>query len=200
MFDRYRIRGAIAVIVLTAVVGGPEALTSQSVSTAGPRGRITDTEGTPVEAALVTLTHTPTGATSTTLSGAGGRCSLLGRRPGGPYRISVTHIGYRDFARADIELLLGRFVDLEIVLVSEAVNIEGEAIGIEGPEVDAEPDPDFNPDRIGIATLVTSEVLSELPTLTRDFVDFAALSPLSRVSEDRRRGYRWPAATTASTP
>ena len=102
---------------------------------------------------------------------------MRGQRPGGPYRVTVTHIGYRDFAREDIELLLGRFVDLEITLVSEAIDIEELVVEVEQDLV-------FNPGRIGIATLVTSRALSELPTLTRNFVDFAALSPLSRVSEE----------------
>ncbi len=163
--------------LLATLAAAPLPLSAQSASTAGLRGRIVDTEGAPVEAALVTLTHTGSGATSKTLSVAGGRFTLRGRRPGGPYRITVTHIGFRDFTRGDIELLLGRFTDLEITLVSEA-------IGLEELVAEAEQDPEFNPGRIGIATLVTSEVLSELPTITRNLIDFSALSPLVRVSEE----------------
>ncbi|MCZ0934113.1 MAG: TonB-dependent receptor [Gemmatimonadetes bacterium] len=170
----------ILLLVLGSLAAGavaPPPLAAQSTSTAGLRGRVVDSEGTPVEAALLTLTHTETGATGTVLSVADGRFTLRGQRPGGPYRLTVTHIGFRGFTREDIELLLGRFVDLEITLVSEAIDLEGLV-------VEAEQDPEFNPGRIGIATLVTAEVLSELPTLTRNFVDFAALSPLSRVSEE----------------
>ena len=155
----------------------PLHLPGQSVSTAGLRGRIVDTDGTPVEAALVTLTHIGSGVVSKTLSVAGGRYMLRGRRPGGPYRITVAHIGFRDFVREDIELLLGRFVDLEIALVPEAIDLE-ELV------VQARQDPEFNPGRIGIATLVTSEVLREFPTITRNLIDLSALSPLVRVSEE----------------
>ena len=167
----------LLVPLVAALAVAPLHLSGQSISTAGLRGRVVDTDGDPVEAALVTLTHTGSGATSKTLSVADGRYTLRGRRPGGPYRIAITHIGFRDFVREDIELLLGRFVDLEITLVSEAIDLE-ELV------VEAEQDPEFNPGRIGIATLVTSETLSELPTLTRNFVDFAALSPLVRVSKE----------------
>lgn len=168
---------AAAALLLSSGTGGAGSLSAQSTSTAGLRGRIVDTGGAPVEAALVTLTHTGTGATSTVLSVSDGRYALRGRRPGGPYRVTVTHIGFQDFARGDIELLLGRFVDLEITLVAEAIDL-GELV------VRAEQDPEFSPGRIGIATLVTSRALRQLPTLTRNFVDFAALSPLSRVSEE----------------
>ena len=175
MSNRYCIRGAIAALLLG--VCGASGLTAQSASTAGLRGRIVDTEGTPVEAALVTLLHTETGATSTALSVADGRYTLRGQRPGGPYRITVTRLGFRDFVREDIELLLGRFINIEITLVSEAIDLEELVI-------EAQQDPEFNPGRIGIATLVTSETLSALPTLTRNFIDFAALSPLVRVSQE----------------
>ena len=152
-------------------------LSAQSASTGGLRGRVADRDGTPVEAALVTLVHTRTGAASTALSVADGRYTLRGQRPGGPYTVTVTRIGFREFTREGIEVLLGRFVDLNITLVSAAIEIEGLV-------VEVEPDPVFNPGRIGISTLVTSEVLRQLPTVTRDFLDFAALSPLVRTSEE----------------
>ena len=152
-------------------------LSAQSASTGGLRGRVVDSDGAPVEAALVTLVHTRTGASSTALSVADGRYTLRGQRPGGPYTVTVTRIGFREFAREGIEVLLGRFVDLDVTLVSEAIAVE-ELV------VEVEPDPVFNPGRIGISTLVTSRVLRELPTLTRNFIDFAALSPLVRTSEE----------------
>ena len=152
-------------------------LSAQSASTGGLRGRVLDQDGTPVEAALVTLVHTRTGAASTALSVADGRYTLRGQRPGGPYTVTVTRIGFREFTREDIEVLLGRFVDLNITLLSAAIEIEGLV-------VEVEPDPVFNPGRIGISTLVTSEVLRQLPSVKRDFLDFAALSPLVRTSEE----------------
>ena len=152
-------------------------LSAQSASTGGLRGRVLDQDGTPVEAALVTLVHTRTGAASTALSVADGRYTLRGQRPGGPYTVTVTRIGFREFTREDIEVLLGRFVDLNITLLSAAIEIEGLV-------VEVEPDPVFNPGRIGISTLVTSEVLRQLPSVKRDFLDFAALTPLVRTSEE----------------
>ncbi|MDE2986149.1 MAG: TonB-dependent receptor [Gemmatimonadota bacterium] len=165
------------VIPLLATLATTLPLSAQSASTGGLRGRILDRDGMPVEAALVTLVHTRTGVTSTVLSVADGRYSLRGQRPGGPYTVTITRLGFREFTREGIELLLGRFVDLDLTLVSEAIEIEGLV-------VEAEADPVFNPGRIGISTLVTSEVLRELPTLTRNFLDFAALSPLVRTSEE----------------
>ena len=169
---KFALATTVATLAATALP-----LSAQSASTGGLRGRVLDTDSVPVEAALVTLTHTPTGTASTVLSVADGRYTLRGQRPGGPYRIAVTRLGFREFTREGIQLRLGQFVDLDITLVSEALEVEPLV-------VEAESDPEFNPGRIGISTLVTAEVLGELPTLTRNFLDFAALSPLVRTSEE----------------
>ncbi|MCY4571171.1 MAG: TonB-dependent receptor [Gemmatimonadetes bacterium] len=170
-------RRAPLLITLAATVASAAPLTAQGVSTAGLRGRVLDQDGVAVEGALVTLEHTETGATNTAITTADGRYTLRSLRPGGPYTMTVTRIGFGDQTREDLELLLGRFINLDVTLVPEAV-------AIEGIEVEVQQDIEFDPGRIGISTLVTAEIIEELPTLTRNFVDFAALSPLSRVSED----------------
>ena len=162
---------------MTAVGLAAAPLTAQGVSTAGLRGRILDQEGAGVEGALITLEHTETGATNTALTTAEGRYALRSLRPGGPYTMTVTRIGFGEHTREEIELLLGRFVTLDVTLLPEAVEIEGIAVQVRR-------DIEFDPGRIGISTLVTAEIIEELPTLSRNFVDFAALSPLSRVSEE----------------
>ncbi|MYJ69297.1 MAG: carboxypeptidase regulatory-like domain-containing protein, partial [Gemmatimonadetes bacterium] len=162
---------------LAAILASAAPLTAQGVSTAGLRGRVLDQEGVAVEGALVSLEHTETGATNTAITTADGRYTLRSLRPGGPYTLTVTRIGFGEQTREELELLLGRFINLDIVLLPEAVEIEG-------IEVEVRQDIEFDPGRIGISTLVTAEIIEELPTLTRNFVDFAALSPLSRVSEE----------------
>ena len=171
-----RLASPVVAAVACALAAAAQ-LAAQSTSTAGIRGRVVDGDGAPVAAASVTLLDSRTGTTATTQSGADGRYVLRGQRPGGPYRLTVSHIGFRGFSRDGIVLRLGRFVDLRIVLVTEAVDLPGLV-------VQADSDPDFNPGRIGIATLVTSETLRELPTLSRNFIDFAALSPVARVTRE----------------
>ena len=166
--------------VLATLLGAlalPAPLAAQGISTAGMRGRVLDRDGAPVEAALITLRHTETGATGTALTTPDGRYSLRGQRPGGPYTVTVTRIGFGEHTREGVELLLGRYVNLDVTLLPEAVEIQG-------IEVEARQDIEFDPGRIGISTLVTAEILDELPTVTRDFVEFAALSPLARVSAE----------------
>ena len=168
---------AAATTAFLCVLAVPASIRAQGVSSAGLRGRVLDPAGSPIEGALIRLEHTETGATSTSITTPDGRYALRGQRPGGPYIVTVTRIGFGDHTREGIELLLGRFVNLDITLFSEAV-------AIEGIEVRARQDIEFDPGRIGISTLVTAEIIEVLPTVTRNFVDFAALSPLARVSEE----------------
>ncbi len=151
--------------------------TPQGIATAGLRGRVLDPAGNPVEGALVTLARTATGAAATALTNRSGRFALDGQRPGGPYRVTIARIGFADYSLDGIELLLGRDLDLDVSLVPEAIAVEGVVI-------EAAPDPEFNPGRIGISTLVTAATIAELPTLERSLADLAALSPLARVSEE----------------
>lgn len=166
---------AATVPVFLGILASPAPLGAQGISTAGLRGRVLDPAGSPIEGALVTLEHTRTGATSTAITSSDGRYALRGQRPGGPYTVTVNRIGFGDHTREGVALLLGRYVNLDVTLRSEAV-------AIEGIEVAARQDIEFDPGRIGISTLVTAEIIERLPTLTRSFVDFAALSPLARVS------------------
>ncbi|MYA12491.1 MAG: TonB-dependent receptor [Gemmatimonadetes bacterium] len=170
-------RCAHFLISLATTLATAAPIAAQGVSTAGLRGRILDQEGAAIEGALVTLEHTETGATNTAITSGDGRYTLRSLRPGGPYTMTVTRIGFGDQTREDLELLLGRFVNLNVTLVPEAVEVEG-------IEVEVRRDIEFDPGRIGLSTLVTSEIIEDLPTLTRNFVDFAALSPLARVSEE----------------
>ena len=123
------------------------------------------------------MEHTGTGATNTAITAADGRYTLRSLRPGGPYTLTVTRIGFGEQTREGLELLLGRFMNLDVTILPEAVAIEGIEVEVPG-------DVEFDPGRIGISTLVTADIITELPALTRDFVDFAALSPLVRASEE----------------
>ena len=170
-------RGLLLTFLLAGFAASATPLAGQGVSTAGLRGRVFDQAGAPVEGALVTLEHPATGATSTALTTGDGRYHLPNQRPGGPYRVTVARIGFADFTRDGLQLLLGQYADLDVELLPRAIEVQGLV-------VEVEQDLEFNRGRIGISTLVTSDELDELPTLTRNFVDFAVLSPLVRVSRE----------------
>src|SRR2546430_14584962 len=82
--------------VLAAVAfAGTPALDAQGVTTAAIAGIVTDSSGTPLEAARVIAVHGPSGTTYTASTRTDGRFTISGMRVGGPYRVTVTVVGHR---------------------------------------------------------------------------------------------------------
>jgi hypothetical protein len=105
-------------------------------------------------------------------------------RVGGPYRVTVSLLGYETRAIEEVSLNLGVATSLEIVLRETAVALEGVTVTGERGAV-------FSPDRTGAATTVPREALEVLPTVNRRIEDFARLTPqygggLSFAGQDNR--------------
>jgi hypothetical protein len=176
---RCRLGLAVLVIGVFFVVsmGSPTALEAQGVSTAAAAGRITDADGLPLAGARVEIRHTDTGATTVVLTAGDGRFYLPNLRPGGPYVLTVGKIGYAAVTREALSLPLGQVLQLDLVLQTEAVGLPELAVEIQA-------DPEFNPARMGASTLIDQETVASFPTLTRNFVELATLSPMVKVSEE----------------
>ena len=86
---------------LTALVCAMSSAVYAQETTGSVRGQVTDENGAGVAGATVTVTHVPTGATSTSVTGADGYFSARGLRVGGPYRIVATAT---DFERTQATL------------------------------------------------------------------------------------------------
>jgi hypothetical protein len=149
----------------------------QGVTTAAVQGIVADAENNPVAGADLTLEHLPTGSVATTSTGADGRYYLPNLRPGGPFRMTIRRLGFAEQIRDEIRLQLGQITRIDVTLREEAVPLPE-------LEVRVETDPEFNPSRMGVSTLIDEETVQRLPTLSRDFVDFSTLSPLVKISEE----------------
>ncbi len=158
------ILGAIGALALLTSLPGP--VEAQGVTTAAVAGRVSDAAGAPVVGARVQLRQVGTGALAEALTGEEGRFYLTNLRPGGPYTLSVSRIGYQTVTREGLTLRIGQRLDVEVELTETAVPL---------PEISVrvETDPDFDPSRMGVATLVDQATLDRLPTISRNFVEFA---------------------------
>ncbi len=166
-----------AIVALALLTSSPGPVEAQGVTTAAVAGRVIDAAGAPVVGARVQLRQVGTGALAEALTGEEGRFYLTNLRPGGPYTLSVSRIGYQTVTREGLTLRIGQRLDVEVELTETAVPL---------PEISVrvETDPDFDPSRMGVATLVDQATLDRLPTISRNFVEFAELSPLVKVDEE----------------
>ncbi|HSJ08583.1 MAG TPA: carboxypeptidase regulatory-like domain-containing protein [Longimicrobiales bacterium] len=158
------------VLAAALLLGGASASFAQSITTAAVGGVITGADNAPLAGATVTAVHVPSGTTYQGVTRSDGRFTMQGMRVGGPYRITVSFLGYENAVRENITLNLGVATDLNI-------NMRQTAVQIEGLTVTAEQNTIMSSDRTGAATAVTREAIATLPTISRRIEDFARLTP-----------------------
>ncbi len=144
-------------------------------STATISGTIRDETGV-LPGATVSAKDAQSGFTTETVSGSDGSFALAGLRPGA-YQITVSLPQYKPQSRT-VRVLVGQTIsaDFQIspdLLVVESVQVTGDLLlDTRTPE---------------IATNVTEDQIRYLPQSTRNFLNFAALAPGVRVSDNEFR-------------
>jgi len=91
-------------------------------------------------------------------------------RVGGPYRVTVSRVGYRPEIQNGINVGLGVTSDLKFRLTAASVELEAVT-------VTATPDAIFSSGRTGAATTISTEQLQKLPTISRRVEDLLRLTP-----------------------
>lgn len=155
----------VSLCLVVGLVMGITALPAQGVTTASISGVVT-ADRRPLEGAGVTAVHQPSGTTYSARTRADGRVSIPGMRVGGPYRVTVSAIGFGAQVRDNVFLTLGTATDLEFPMRELAVTLD--EIVVTGV---------FSSERTGAATSVNREAIEMLPTINRRIEDFARLTP-----------------------
>src|SRR5437016_14593760 len=101
---------------------------------------------------------------------AEGRFTIPGMRVGGPYRVSVALVGYRQEAQDQIQLTLGGTADLRFALARATLELEPVT-------VTATSNPVFSAERTGAATTIAATQIAHLPTISRRVEDLLRLTP-----------------------
>lgn len=140
------------------------------VTTSGMSGKVmSDSEA--VIGATVRAVHEPSNTTYVTVTNEEGRFLLLGMRPGGPYKVTVSCIGYETTILTGISLQLGAMYTLNLNLKESDVTLdEVKVIGSKSK---------FSSEKMGVSTNIDNSQLTTLPTITRSLTDFSRLSPYS---------------------
>ena len=159
---------SLATFGVSLVTAG--ALHAQGVTTGAVRGRVIDQQGAPIAGASLQLVNRVSGTRYVGSTNAAGSY-FIANVIVGPYAIEARAIGYRPAGRSDLNITLGQVADVELRL--EAAAIEVEAISVTGQE-----DALLNRGRTGVTSLVSENLIQNLPSLQRNFNDFTRTSPL----------------------
>ena len=169
----FSLLAAFAVSIVT--LSGSPAYAQVTSATAG--GQVVDQQGLVKGGASVELVHVPSNTVTKTVTDTNGRFNLKGLRVGGPYKLTVRIDGNVVAVLDDQYLQLGDTANLNVVaeLLAEVVVQAGRA------------DEVFDAARTGTGTVVSSERIAALPSISRNIQDFVRTDP--RIAQtDKERG------------
>jgi hypothetical protein len=144
---------------------------AQGLTTAAMNGTITDAKGDPLPGANILVVHVPSGTQYGTTSRLDGKYNIQGLRPGGPYKVTASYVGYQSQELEEGYLELGQNLTADFILPESAIEF-GEVT------VTAERDAIFSSSRTGATQHVSRKQVDDVPTISRRFQDFSKLSPL----------------------
>ncbi|MBP7098438.1 MAG: TonB-dependent receptor [Prevotella sp.] len=117
--------------------------------------------------ATVTAVHVPSGTTYNAVTNVDGRYTIQGMRVGGPYKVTISYIGYKDDTRTNISLALGEPTVINANLKEDAKTL-GEIV------VTGRAGRGGN----GASSNFSQQMIENTPTVNRNVYDVAKLSPL----------------------
>ena len=142
---------------------------SAQVTTSALSGVVTDENQQAMIGATITALHTPSGTKYNAVTNMDGRYTIQGMRPGGPYTVSVSYIGYEPRSIEGVLLQLAETSNLDFDMSVDA-NSLGEVVVTAAATK-------FRAEKTGAATNINSTQITNLPTVTRSLTDVTRLSP-----------------------
>lgn len=155
--------GAFLVLLTTNI--------NAQVTTSGISGVVTDQQTREMLIGVnVVVTHVPTGTVYGAATNAKGVYNIQGLRPGGPYTVKASYVGYQSKVFEDVYIDLGETLNLKIWLKNDSKALE-QVI------VTADRNSKFNSQRTGAATSFNRRSIENTPSISRSIFDIASLTP-----------------------
>ena len=139
------------------------------ITTSSVSGKIT-ANGEDVIGATIKVVHQPSGTVYRAVTNMDGRYSIQGMRPGGPYVLEVTYVGYKNKQVKGISLSLGQNTVLNETLAEDAAQLEDVVVV-------ADRNNNMRTDRAGATTSINADQIEAVPTVSRSMNDLLKLTP-----------------------
>ncbi len=144
----------------------------QGSTTSSMSGQIVDSKGELLPGASIVAIHVPSGTMYGAIANNTGLFSIQGMRPGGPYKVEVSFVGFSKKTFTDINLLLGETYELNTDLTESSTELNEVVV------VGAKPSK-FSTTKTGATTNISGAQMLLLPTINRSINDIARVSPYS---------------------
>lgn len=160
----------LSIVFLALFIGFFQNAYSQVVTTSSMYGTVTDEKGEALPGANIIALHVPSGTQYGTSTRADGKYNITGMRVGGPYKVTVSFVGYNSQSIENLYLELGQNLKVDFKLSESAIQL-GDITVV------AEKDAIIRSDRTGTSTTVRKENIESLPTISRRIEDLTRLTP-----------------------
>jgi hypothetical protein len=157
-------------LVALCAVAGFAATSGAQITTGSIAGRIVDGSGNPIEGVRVQVKSAATGVVRAVPSNAEGRYYVLGLEAAEEYAVTAQKIGFAPITKEKQTVSLGQITRVDFILTAQATQLQ--AVAVQGAQ-----DPIITPSKNGIGTTISESAINKLPTLNRNFTDFATTAP-----------------------
>ena len=141
-------------------------------------GLVSDDKGNPIAGASISVLHEPTGARSAAQTNKKGLFVIPNLKPGGPYTIKISFVGFSEQTLDNINLTLGNNPDLNIGLKLSSQSLT-EVVVSSGRKT------------AGGGTSIGRTQMNTLPTIGRSLSDFTRLTPQSNNNSFAGTNFRY---------
>jgi len=144
----------------------------QGSTTSSMQGKVTDGSEELIGANVFAV-HVPSGTTYGGSTDLDGNFRIPGMRVGGPYKITISYTGFEDASYDGVYLSLGQPYRLDAIIQETAIELGTITVTAQGGPAGG---------NIGSSTIIRSDDINRMPTLSRDLSDFTRLTPQSKAS------------------
>jgi Carboxypeptidase regulatory-like domain len=170
-------KSLIRITVLLICVFSLTQKTFSQETTSTLSGLVTDETGQIVSGASVTVQYEATGYHSTTQTNSKGLFVIPNLKPGGPYTITISFVGYANQKFENVNLALGNNPDLNVSLKAEQKSLQEVIVNSAKRSIN------------GIT--IGRQQMNTLPTIGRSINDFTRLTPQSNNNSFAGTNFRY---------
>ena len=161
------------VISLAAVFAGVMAFAQ--VTTSSISGKVSDANGALPGVTILAL-HEPTGTQYYAITDEKGFYRLNNIQAGGPYKMTVSCLGYTEMIYTDINVALSDNAVIDVVLQEESLALDAVTVSAESKVSN------MRTDRAGALTSLDAKKIMSVPTVSRSMNDLLKQTPQAYVS------------------
>jgi len=149
---------------------------SQGVTTSAIGGKVTDNTGEALLGASIVAVHVPSGTVYGAATDFDGFYRISGMRSGGPYKVTISYVGFNDFIREGLYLNLGSTNQINSQMVESATALDEVVVTAVSNGV-------FGANKTGTETNISQRQVATTPAASRSIADFVRLTPQAQLSE-----------------